>query len=103
MSARTLRILVGWTVATGIAFPQAPPSRQSPVPAKVGEIVAPDNFIHSVGDLERSVAFYRDTLGLKIQLGTGGLPAPLPLSKAFSDLTDTRGAKFRRVTFELPS
>lgn len=114
MMARILRILAGGTVAASLAFPQAPSSRPSPGAANAlspppdqnaGEVIGPDNLIYSVADLDRSVAFYRDTLGLELTSQVGraaGLPAPAPLNEALSDLTGTHGAKFRAATFELP-
>src|SRR5258708_6216910 len=114
MMARTLRILAGGTVAATLAFPQVAPLRPSPGPAnalsflpdqKAGEVIGPNNFIHSVVDLDRSVAFYRDALGLELRTQSGraaGLPAPTSLNEALSNLTGTHGAKFRAVTFELP-
>ena len=62
--------------------------------------------IHSVGDLDKTVAFYRDGLGLK-PVGPGGkpmttLPAPQALDEDLSKFTDTHGAKFRNASFKIP-
>jgi catechol 2,3-dioxygenase-like lactoylglutathione lyase family enzyme len=62
--------------------------------------------IHSVADLDKTVAFYHDGLGLEMA-GPGGkpvtaLPAPKPLDEALSKFTATHGAKFRNATFKIP-
>jgi catechol 2,3-dioxygenase-like lactoylglutathione lyase family enzyme len=63
--------------------------------------------IHSVGDLDKTVAFYRDGLGLPMMAGPGGkiaakLPAPRALDEDLSKFTDTHGAKFRNASFKIP-
>lgn len=71
----------------------------------IGEVIGPENLIFSVGDLERSVKFYRDALGLAVRSRPGGspeLPVPASMSIALSNLTAVDGAKLRRVTFDLP-
>jgi catechol 2,3-dioxygenase-like lactoylglutathione lyase family enzyme len=62
--------------------------------------------IHSVGDLDKTVAFYRDGLGLQ-PVGPGGkpmtaMPAARPLDEDLSKFTDTHGAKFRNASFKIP-
>jgi catechol 2,3-dioxygenase-like lactoylglutathione lyase family enzyme len=62
--------------------------------------------IHSVGDLDKTVKFYRDGLGLQ-PVGPGGkpvttLPAPQALNEDLSKFTDTKGAKFRNASFTIP-
>jgi catechol 2,3-dioxygenase-like lactoylglutathione lyase family enzyme len=62
--------------------------------------------IHSVADLDKTVAFYRDGLGLEM-VGPGGkpatkLPAPSALDETLSKFTATHGAKFRNATFKIP-
>jgi catechol 2,3-dioxygenase-like lactoylglutathione lyase family enzyme len=62
--------------------------------------------IHSVGDLDKTVSFYRDGLGLEPS-GPGGkpattLPAPRALDETLSKFTATHGAKFRNATFKIP-
>src|ERR1700677_2948111 len=56
--------------------------------------------IHSVGDLDKTVAFYRDGLGLK-PVGPGG-KAPQALDESLSKFTATHGAKFRNASFNIP-
>jgi catechol 2,3-dioxygenase-like lactoylglutathione lyase family enzyme len=62
--------------------------------------------IHSVADLDKTVAFYRDGLGLQ-PVGPGGkpmtaMPAPQALDETMSKFTDTHGAKFRNASFHIP-
>jgi len=62
--------------------------------------------IHSVADLDKTVAFYRDGLGLQ-PVGPDGkpatkMPAPQPLNEDLSKFTDTHGAKFRNAMFKIP-
>jgi catechol 2,3-dioxygenase-like lactoylglutathione lyase family enzyme len=62
--------------------------------------------IHSVADLDKTVSFYRDGLGLAM-VGPGGKPAttlaaPRALDESLSKFTATHGAKFRNATFKIP-
>jgi catechol 2,3-dioxygenase-like lactoylglutathione lyase family enzyme len=62
--------------------------------------------IHSVADLDKTVSFYRDGLGLEM-VGPGGKPAttlsaPRALDEELSKFTATHGAKFRNATFKIP-
>jgi catechol 2,3-dioxygenase-like lactoylglutathione lyase family enzyme len=62
--------------------------------------------IHSVADLDKTVAFYRDGLGLQM-VDMGGkpvtaLPAPQALNEDLSKFTDTHGGKFRNAMFKIP-
>lgn len=62
--------------------------------------------IHSVADLDKTVAFYRDGLGMQ-PVGPGGkpvtaMPAPQALDESLSKFTDTHGAKFRNASFNIP-
>jgi catechol 2,3-dioxygenase-like lactoylglutathione lyase family enzyme len=62
--------------------------------------------IHSVADLDKTVKFYQDGLGM-MPVGPGGkpmtaLPAPQPLNEDLSKFTDTHGAKFRNALFHIP-
>jgi catechol 2,3-dioxygenase-like lactoylglutathione lyase family enzyme len=62
--------------------------------------------IHSVADLDKTVAFYRDGLGMQ-PVGPGGkpvtaMPSPQALDESLSKFTDTHGAKFRNASFNIP-
>jgi catechol 2,3-dioxygenase-like lactoylglutathione lyase family enzyme len=56
--------------------------------------------IHSVADLDKTVAFYRDGLGMQ-PVGPGA-KAPQALDESLSKFTDTHGAKFRNASFHIP-
>lgn len=62
--------------------------------------------IHSVANLDKTVAFYRDGLGLQ-PIGPGGKPlttlaTPRALNEDLSKFTDTHDAKFRNASFKIP-
>jgi catechol 2,3-dioxygenase-like lactoylglutathione lyase family enzyme len=62
--------------------------------------------IHSVADLDKTVSFYRDGVGLPM-VGFDGkptstVPMPQALNEDLSKFTDTHGAKFRNATFKIP-
>jgi len=65
----------------------------------IAQLIGVNNFIHSVADLDKTTAFYRDTLGLELK---NAPRAPMVLNEALSNLTDTQGAKFRVATFKVP-
>jgi catechol 2,3-dioxygenase-like lactoylglutathione lyase family enzyme len=65
--------------------------------------------IHSVADLDKTVAFYRDGLGMTPDptimpdgRQTTEMPKPQALNEDLSKFTDTHGAKFRNATFHIP-
>jgi len=71
-----------------------------------GPAVGVRAIIHSVADLDKTVAFYRDGLGLQ-PVGNNGkpvtaLPSAQPLNEDLSKFTDTHGAKFRNAMFHIP-
>ncbi|MBV9770022.1 MAG: VOC family protein [Bryobacterales bacterium] len=71
-----------------------------------GPVVGLRAVIHSVGDLDKTVQFYRDGLGLP-PVGAGGkpmttMPQPSALNEDLSKFTDTHGAKFRNASFKIP-
>ena len=68
--------------------------------AQTGKLLGANNFIHSVADLDKSVSFYRDALGLELK--NPAVPMPRYLNDALSDLTNTHGASFRAVAFKIP-
>ncbi len=71
-----------------------------------GPAIGARAIIHSVTDLDKTVAFYRDGLGLQ-PVGMGGkpltaMPVPRALDESLSKFTDTHGGKFRNASFNLP-
>jgi catechol 2,3-dioxygenase-like lactoylglutathione lyase family enzyme len=53
-----------------------------PAAAPAGEVVGPGNFIHVVSNLDNSLAFYHDVIGMELQRAGGArgnaAPAPVP-------------------------
>ena len=79
----------------------APPSAQAPQPpvTPAARVVHPNAVIHSVADLDRSIAFYRDAVGLT--------PDPSPdfpsgSSRELGALTRAPGATVRAATLQVP-
>ena len=71
-------------------------SAQTPTPA--GDIVGLGNFSHIVADLDKSVAFYHDVLGLDL-----AAPArPFDPNPAIMKLGNTPGAQSRMVQLRVP-
>lgn len=74
------------------AFAQAPPQ-----PAPAGEVVGVGNFAHIVADLDQSLGFYRDVLGLVV---TGTIPfAP---NDAVAKFGHTEGGQSRVAVLKVP-
>jgi catechol 2,3-dioxygenase-like lactoylglutathione lyase family enzyme len=90
-----------WILAFFLVLLAAPrPHAQAPQPQSPGaHIVRPNSVIHSVADLDRSVAFYRDAVGLA--------PDPSPAfpsgaSRELEALTRAPGATVRAATLKVP-
>jgi len=83
-----MRILAGLLVYSAIFA-------QSPAPVQVAGM---QNFIHSVANLEKSVAFYRDVFGLELN----GELRPASANPTVLGLVNAPGAKFRAATFKIP-
>ena len=92
------RIAVALCAAvTFIAPPFAARAQQPPQPAPPGEIVGVGNFAHIVADLDRSLGFYRDVLGL-------GVSATIPFAPndAVAKFGHTEGGQSRVAVLKLP-
>jgi catechol 2,3-dioxygenase-like lactoylglutathione lyase family enzyme len=83
-------------VLTGLVFTMAllalPSRAQGPMVTGAG------NFIHAVGEVERSVKFYRDVLGMELQRPLG---PPQETAQVMS-MYDAVGAKFRAGNAQIP-
>lgn len=64
-----------------------------------GRVVRPYAIIHAVTDLRRSVAFYRDDLGLNVDKASA---FPLGSSAAIGELIGAPGVSARGVTLDIP-
>lgn len=72
----------------------------STVLAQQPKVLGPNNLIHSVANIDKSVSFYHDALGLELK--NQAVPMPRFLNDTLSDLTNTHGASFRAVAFKIP-
>jgi catechol 2,3-dioxygenase-like lactoylglutathione lyase family enzyme len=68
--------------------------------APTGIVIGFQNLIHTVANVDRSVAFYRDAFGMEVN-GTGPAKAPAE-NPRIQQMTNTRGAKFRVASVKIP-
>ena len=85
------QILTLSAAAAAIMFAQAP-AVEPP-----GEIVGVGNYSHIVQNLDKSLAFYRDVLGLEVVVNQPFAPNP-----AIAKLGNTMGAQARYVALKVP-
>jgi catechol 2,3-dioxygenase-like lactoylglutathione lyase family enzyme len=74
---------------------------QTPLPvAPAGEVLGVGNFIHVAADLDKSIEFYRDVIGLQLT----GAPGPrlFSASPIVSTLYDAPGAQSRVASLRIP-
>jgi catechol 2,3-dioxygenase-like lactoylglutathione lyase family enzyme len=69
-------------------------------PAPSGDVVGVGNFTHLVADLDRSIEFYRDRIGLEL-LGPQG-KRPFASVPAIQKATNAAGAQVRLALFKIP-
>src|ERR1035438_10866903 len=73
---------------------------QTPTPASpAGEVLGVGNFIHVVADLDKSIEFYRDAIGLDLTGAPG--PHPFTANAVVSTLYDAPGQS-RVASFRIP-
>ncbi len=65
-----------------------------------GQVLGVGNFIHVVGNLDRSIEFYRDGLGLEM-IGAPG-PRAFSANAVVSSLYNAPGAQSRVASFKIP-
>lgn len=83
-------------VVAGSTSAQA--AEPAPPPATPGVVIGGHNFIHSVADLDRTLAFYREVFKLEADKPPGK-PAAIAAIQA---LTDSSGAAFRATALKIP-
>lgn len=78
---------------------QAPAGPAAPVPASE-LVLGPGNFLHVVADAEKAIAFYRDALGMEVQMAPNAQPGPRPYltTPEIVKLYDATGGKYRTAT-----
>jgi catechol 2,3-dioxygenase-like lactoylglutathione lyase family enzyme len=98
-------LLVGGAVASHRiqAAPRRPPASKQAVPPPRKETPPPSviglgNFSHIVENLDRSVAFYRDGLGLELS----GPVRPFDANMAIMKAANVMGSQTRYVVFKVP-
>jgi lactoylglutathione lyase len=85
-------------VAVAIACLAAQPlSAQAPQPAPAGAVVGVGNFAHIVADLDKSLGFYRDVLGLTV---TNTIP--FGPNEAVAKFGHTEGGQSRVAVLKVP-
>jgi catechol 2,3-dioxygenase-like lactoylglutathione lyase family enzyme len=87
-----------WLVLAGaMAGSTGLEAQQSPQPAPAGDVVGVGNFAHIVADLDRSVGFYRDVLGLTV---SGNIP--FGPNEAVAKFGHTEGGQSRVAVLKVP-
>jgi catechol 2,3-dioxygenase-like lactoylglutathione lyase family enzyme len=85
-------------VIVAMAFLAAAPLRaQAPPPAAAGDVVGVGNFAHIVADLDRSLGFYRDVLGLAVSN-----TIPFAPNDAVATFGHTEGGQSRVAVLKVP-
>jgi len=83
---------IAWSLAVSL-----PLTAQAPQPAPAGDVIGVGNFAHIVSDLDRSLGFYRDVLGLTV---TNTIPfAP---NDAVAKFGHTEGGQSRVAVLSVP-
>ncbi len=85
-------VLAG-ALAAGASLQAQPP----PQPAPAGDVVGVGNFAHIVADLDKSVGFYRDVLGLTV---SGNIP--FGPNEAVAKFGHTEGGQSRVAVLKVP-
>src|SRR3954465_13675136 len=70
---------------------------QAPQPAPAGDVVGVGNFAHIVADLDTSLGFYRDVLGLEV-----GNTIPFGPNDAVAKFGHTEGGQSRVAVLKVP-
>src|SRR4051812_5469530 len=93
-----VRFAAQLTVFILLALPASLPLRaQAPPPAPAGDVVSVGNFAHIVGDLDRSLGFYRDVLGLPV-----ANTIPFGPNDAVATFGHTEGGQSRVAVVKVP-
>jgi catechol 2,3-dioxygenase-like lactoylglutathione lyase family enzyme len=90
----SLRAVVAIVIVCGAAMPL---QAQAPQPAQPGEVIGVGNFAHIVADLDRSLGFYRDVLGLTV---TNTIP--FGPNEAVAKFGHTEGGQSRVAVLRVP-
>ena len=94
---RLLRRVAVSLLALSTLAAAAPLAAQAPASAPAGDVVGVGNFVHIVANLDNSLAFYRDVLGLAVAASQ-----PFARNNAISKLGATGGGQSRSVSLDVP-
>ena len=87
-----------WLLLAGaLVVAPALQAQQSPLPAPAGDVVGVGNFAHIVADLDRSVGFYSDVLGLTVSVAQ-----PFAPNEAVAKFGHTEGGQSRVAVLKVP-
>jgi catechol 2,3-dioxygenase-like lactoylglutathione lyase family enzyme len=91
-----------WSLASAllisVVIPLSGRTQQAAQPAPAGDVVGVGNFAHIVTDLEKSLAFYRDVLGLEVALQ----PTAFAPNEAIMKMGATEGGQSRIAVLKVP-
>jgi len=89
-----------WRLAAAVGVTLAiagPLHAQAPPPAPAGDVVGVGNFAHIVADLDKSLGFYRDVLGLTVSA-----TIPFGPNDAVAQFGHTEGGQSRVAVLKVP-
>jgi len=86
-----------WTVVAIACLAAMAVNAQGPQPAPAGDVVGVGNFAHIVADLDKSLGFYRDVLGLTV---TNTIP--FGPNEAVAKFGHTEGGQSRVAVLKVP-
>jgi catechol 2,3-dioxygenase-like lactoylglutathione lyase family enzyme len=95
-SSVTHRFWCGVTLLVVLAV-TASPRAQAPQPAPAGDVIGVGNFAHIVADLDKSLGFYRDVLGLEVTNTIAFAP-----NDAVAKFGHTEGGQSRVAVLKVP-
>jgi catechol 2,3-dioxygenase-like lactoylglutathione lyase family enzyme len=85
------------SIAASIALTVGAAAQHAPQPAPAGDVVGVGNFAHIVADLDRSLGFYRDVLGLSVSV-----MRPFAPNEAAAKFGHTEGGQSRVAVLRVP-
>ena len=93
-----IRLKTSAALALALALAAATPLHaQAPQPAPAGDVIGVGNFAHIVADVERSLGFYRDVLGLTVSN-----TIPFGPNEAVAKFGHTEGGQSRVAVLKVP-
>ncbi len=95
--ASAVALLRPWLVFAIACVTAVPLRAQAPQPAPAGDVVGVGNFAHIVADLDKSLGFYRDVLGLTV---TNTIP--FGPNEAVAKFGHTEGGQSRVAVLRVP-